>query len=238
MATEPLYLTVLRQEHTIAVDLTEVAPVVPRGWLQIEESLLTEIGEELARITALANKRATLSASGVVEKLAPVAGAHRDVQRLGELIFAHLLPTSVQQRLASLPSADLFLRLDDQLVHMPWELAFDGRDFLCTKFRVGRQVISHQRPRSDYVALPQRADPLKMLIITDPTETLPAVAEECEQLCSLLAACDNLDVSVMGGKQGSPSATWTSFVLRLLCSSSQCYRTIRFRLHQGPTFLQ
>src|SRR5262249_38900640 len=174
MATEPLYLTVLRQEHTIAVDLTEVAPVVPRGWLQIEESLLTEIGEELARITALANKRATLSASGVIEKFALVEGAHRDIQRLGELIFSHLLPTSVQQRLAGLPSADLFLRLDDQLVHVPWELAFDGRDFLCTKFRVGRQVISHQRPRSDYVALPQRTDPLKMLIITDPTETLPA----------------------------------------------------------------
>ena len=113
MATEPLYLTVLRQEHTIAVDLTEVAPVVPRGWLQIEESLLTEIGEELARITALANKRATLSASGVAARLEPTAGTHHDVQRLGELIFSHLLPASVQQRLASLPPADLFLRLDE-----------------------------------------------------------------------------------------------------------------------------
>src|SRR5712691_19195 len=201
MATEPLYLTVLRQEHTIAVDLTEVATVVPRGCLQIEDGLLTEIGEELARITALANKWAALGASGVAGKLASVEGAHRDIQRLGALIFAHLLPAAVQQRLASLAPADLFLRLDDQLVHVPWELAFDGRDFLCTKFRVGRQVISHQRPRSDYVALPQHTDPLKMLNITEPTETLPAVLEECEQLCHLLTTCDNLDVSVMGGKQ-------------------------------------
>jgi len=97
MATEPLYLTVLRQEHTIAVDLTEVAAVVPRGWLQIEDGLLTEIGEELARITALANKWAAFGASGVAGKLAAVEGAHRDVQRLGALIFAHLLPASVQQ---------------------------------------------------------------------------------------------------------------------------------------------
>ena len=101
MATEPLYLTVLRQEHTIAVDLTEVAPVVPRGCLQIEDGLLTEIGEELTRITALANKWAALGASGVAGKLASVEGAHRDVQRLGALIFAHLLPASVQQRLAT-----------------------------------------------------------------------------------------------------------------------------------------
>ena len=128
MATEPLYLTVLRQEHTIAVDLTEVAPVVPRGCLQIEDGLLTEIGEELTRITALANKWAVLGASGVAGKLAAAEGAHRDAQRLGALIFAHLLPASVQQRLASLAPADLFLRLDDQLVHVPWELAFDGRE--------------------------------------------------------------------------------------------------------------
>src|SRR5262249_48560908 len=154
-----------------------------------------------ARITALANKRATLSASGMVEQLAPVAGGYRDMQRLGELIFAHLLPTSVQQRLASFPPTDLFLRLDDQLVHVPWELAFDGRDFLSPKSRVRRAILSHQRPSPIYVALPQRADPLKMLIITAPTETFPAVTEECEQLCSLLTACGNLDVSVMGGKQ-------------------------------------
>src|SRR2546422_58170 len=96
MATEPLYLTVLRQENTIAVDLTEVAPVVPRGWLQIEDGLLTEIGEELARITALANKWAVLGASGVAGKLASVEGAHHDIQRLGALIFAHLLPAAVQ----------------------------------------------------------------------------------------------------------------------------------------------
>jgi hypothetical protein len=41
--TAPLYLTILRQAETIAVDLAAVDPVVSRGQLQIEDSLLTEI---------------------------------------------------------------------------------------------------------------------------------------------------------------------------------------------------
>jgi len=37
---------------------------------------------------------------------------------------------------------DLYLRLDEHLIHIPWELCYDGEDFLATKFRVGRQVIT------------------------------------------------------------------------------------------------
>jgi tetratricopeptide (TPR) repeat protein len=40
-----------------------------------------------------------------------------------------------------------------------------------------------------------------MLIIVDPTESLPAAEEEADQLCKLLDTCDNLEVSVVSGKQ-------------------------------------
>jgi hypothetical protein len=195
MASEPLYLTILRQGDTITTDLTQIEPVVPRSQLQIEESLLLEIGEELARITALANRSTVLGT-------AAADGFYDALKRLGGLIFSHLLPTPARQRLAAATPTDLFLRLDDQLVHVPWELAFDGQDFLLTKFRIGRQVITHQhRPTTPGARGLREPALLKMLIVLDPTESLPAATEEAERLCDLLDACSNLEVSILGGKR-------------------------------------
>jgi tetratricopeptide (TPR) repeat protein len=201
MTAAPLYLNIRQQGETLSMDLASADPVVPRGQLQVEDSLLTEIGEELARITTLANKYATLDASGA-GAAAPPHDAAAALQKLGGLLFSHLFPVSVRQRLADAVPTDLLLRLDDQLVHVPWELAFDGRDFLLTKFRIGRQVITHyQRPSTPTRRDPKTPGRLKMLIITDPTESLPAAGEEAERLCDLLDACGQIEVTVLGGQQ-------------------------------------
>jgi CHAT domain len=199
--TAPLYLTILRQAETIAVDLAAVDPVVSRGQLQIEDSLLTEINAELARITALANKQTALTTTSAAGTEAAGSAQHA-LQRLGSLIYSHLLPASVRQRLALASPTDLFLRLDDQLVHVPWELAFDGQEFLLSKFRIGRQVVTqHQRPATAPAREAKPSGPLQMLIIVDPTESLPAASAEAEQLCDLLDGCEGLEVTVMGGRQ-------------------------------------
>jgi class 3 adenylate cyclase/CHAT domain-containing protein len=201
MASESLYLTILRQGDTITVDLTEVNPVVPRSQVQIEEGLLAEISEELARITTLANRSAILNTARTITGTEAPDSSHMALQRLGALIFSHLFPAPARQRLARATSTDLFLRLDDQLVHVPWELAFDGSDFLLARFRIGRQVITHYRPSADHAPRPQTTEPLRMLIIVDPTETLDAATAEAEQLCDMLDACSNLEVSLLGGKR-------------------------------------
>ena len=198
----PLFLTILRQGDTITVDLTEVAPVVPRGQIQIEESLLSEIGAELSRLTTLANQHRALSPPTSAE----VPGGQLDdaalaLQRLGALIAAHLFPALTRQGLRDAAPTDLFLRLDDQLVHLPWELAFDGQDFLLSKFRIGRQVMTLQRPTVRSTRDVRDAAVVKMLLVVDPTERIPSAAEEAEELRHLLSACGNLDVAVMGGKQ-------------------------------------
>jgi tetratricopeptide (TPR) repeat protein len=200
MAAEPLYLTVLHQGDTIVADLAAVDPLVPRGQIQVADGLLLEINAELARITALANKQVALHAAGGLDTDAN-GHPYQAVQRLGRLIFSHLFPAAVRQRLAAASPTELFLRLDDQLVHIPWELAFDGQEFLLNKFRIGRQVITqHQRPVTSHPRELTPPGPLKMLIISDPTESLPAAAEEAEQLCDLLDTYERLEVAVMGGK--------------------------------------
>jgi tetratricopeptide (TPR) repeat protein len=201
MAIAPLYLTVLRQGEMIVTDLSETDPVVPRSQVEIDESLLTEITDELTRIATLANKPNALGSLVPQGMVASSANSEQALQRLGALIFSHLFPTPTRQRLQEAASTDLFLRLDDQLVHVPWELAFEGQDFLLNKFRIGRQVITHWQPASQTISVSKDRNPLQMLIIVDPTESLPATEEEAEQLCHLLDTCDNLEVSVVSGKQ-------------------------------------
>jgi CHAT domain-containing protein len=84
---------------------------------------------------------------------------------------------------------------------VPWELAFDGEEFLLNKFRIGRQVLTHQPVPPADGRRPQNPDRLKMLIIADPSETLDAAAEEADQLVDMLDTCHNLEVSILGGRQ-------------------------------------
>src|SRR5262249_61555684 len=71
--------------------------------------------------------------------------AARALERVGGLVFSHLLTEPARARLREAAPADLYLRLDERLVHVPWELCHDGKDFLATKFRLGRQVITSKR---------------------------------------------------------------------------------------------
>ncbi len=201
MVATPISLTILRQGQTLAMDVAEGEPLVQRGELPVEARLLADIGEELARITALANTRTALSAAGTPALAHPEEGTLHALQRLGRFIFAHLFPPSVQQRLISSPPTALFLRLHDQLVHVPWELAFDGQEFLLTRFRIGRQVITHHRPAADHATLSPPPEVLKMLLVADPTDELPAAMAEADYLCDLLDTCPNLEVSLLAGRQ-------------------------------------
>jgi TolB-like protein/ketosteroid isomerase-like protein len=91
------------------------------------------------------------------------------------------------------------LRLDEQLIHVPWELCYDGSNFLALKFRVGRQVITRY-PIPDLQAQQQARGSLRVLLIADPTESLSEAEEEAEQLCALLDKVPGTEVTVLGGK--------------------------------------
>lgn len=197
MTADALSLTILRQGNTLTMDFTEVDAVVPRHQLQIDEAILEQISEQLAKLTALANKRAALRTAGTPVRRESADDVQAHLQHVGEQLFYHLFPESARQRLRQATPADLFLRLDDQLVQVPWELAFDGEDFLLNKFRIGRQVITgRSRPHPASLADPA---PLRMLIIADPTENLPAAAEEAEQLCELIESASALKPTLLAG---------------------------------------
>ena len=200
MASESLHLNILRHGNTLAMYFMERGPVAARSEVQVDESLLTHIGEDLGRLTNLANTRVGLRSAEAPALPSTLHDLQTAFQNLGELIFRRLFPDTIRQKLRHTPVRDLVLHLHDRLVHVPWELAFDGEDFLLAKFRIGRQVLADDRLTQGRTAR-QRSAPLRMLIIADPTESLLAAAEEAEQLCALFDAYDNVEVDVMGGKQ-------------------------------------
>lgn len=194
----PIYLTILRKGDTHIIDLASVDPLIPRSETRVEKGFLDEICAEMERV-------ATLYASGRsrgvrLSEGKEAGGLLGELQGLGRLIFSHLLTQPARERLKNVAPCDLYLRLDDQLVQVPWELCFDGKDFLATKFRIGRQVITQYAGQRSDLSSPSPKDKLKMLIIADPTESLPGVTEEVEQLCTLLTGLPSVEVTLLGGR--------------------------------------
>src|SRR5262245_27338440 len=123
-------LTIVRQGNTNIIDLAETGTLIPRSEAQVDDDLLQEL---VAEVTSLATPRYEYRESVAVV---------RELRRLGEVIFSHLLPESARKRLRLATPCDLYLRLDERLIQVPWELCYDGEQFLATKFRMGRQVIT------------------------------------------------------------------------------------------------
>jgi CHAT domain-containing protein len=183
----------------MTADLAAPEPLVAQEHLDITASLVAEIGNELARLTRSApSPNATPTAASAVSDAVDATSVA--LQRLGSVIFAHLLPPATRQRLAQTAGSTLFLRLDASLVHIPWELAFDGQAFWGTKFCLGRQVINASVAPGTRFPHAQAADRLQLLIIADPTERWEARRQEAEHLAELLRTCPNLEVTVVGGK--------------------------------------
>jgi len=98
-------------------------------------------------------------------------------KKTANLLWEHLLARQVKEKLKLARGSELILSLDDELVDIPWELFFDGSEFLCLKFSVGRLV----RTKEHFVLPPQYRDlssTIKMLILANPTSDLKSAYKE------------------------------------------------------------
>jgi CHAT domain-containing protein len=106
-----------------------------------------------------------------------------DLRHHGETLWRTLIPPAIQRELAR--GDTLTLELDEALVAVPWELMFDGAQFLCRRLSIGRQVTTRQPRRGDE----RRAvgTPIRVLIMaTDPRGDLPAVRAEGDAIVAEL----------------------------------------------------
>jgi tRNA A-37 threonylcarbamoyl transferase component Bud32 len=195
----PVRMTILRRGDLHLVDLAETDTLIPRSETRVDPSFLADITAEVERVAA--GRGTGRGAPGATAEAATTAvDRAAELRAIGALISSHLLTEPARRKLATSPAnSDLYLRLDEQLVQIPWELCYDGHDFLATKFRVGRQVITERalsRAATADAAPPERLD---ILIVADPTETLPAALEEAEAIEAQLSRIRGVRVRRLGG---------------------------------------
>jgi class 3 adenylate cyclase len=145
------------------------------------------------------------------------------LKSLGRLIYGGLLPEVIRDTLKQLP-LDQPLILSTNDAEFPWELAFDGQQYLSTRWPVGRELklLSAQQPRQN---TPPPRHSWKALFIGNPTGDLPATSEEVEALRGLMEHhLPQAEVYLLGG----PGATKQKVRMEL---ASGEYRVIHYSGH-------
>ena len=129
-------------------------------WEQIEARR-----REVINLLNRANRRAKVTRE-ILESL----------KKSGQVLFDLLVPSKAREKLSSTNARNLILYVDDKLVHIPWELLFDGRQFLCRRFAMGRIVRTRQAPTALSSRTPKA--PFKVLVVADPRGDLDASYRE------------------------------------------------------------
>lgn len=98
------------------------------------------------------------------------------LREIGQVLHDELFSPGVKDKIGKSKAEYLRLKIDDQLVHVPWELLYDGQQFLCQRFNMGRLV----KTRQPCLCTNHRvvAKPLKMLILADPEGDLKGAYAE------------------------------------------------------------
>jgi len=92
------------------------------------------------------------------------------------MLYDQLLDKTVKERLRNASEKNLVLYLDEAIAYLPWELLYDGNDFLCLKFNLGRGMrIKDIAVEPNYKNL---SSVPKMLILANPEDNLPSAAKE------------------------------------------------------------
>lgn len=142
------------------------APVGEKDTERVRQNLRSLAG----KLTG--GRAGTDSATGGVAGPAPAAEVSDDIAKLGAQLFRLVIPKHVRP---DLNQQGLFLEFgaDERLLTLPWELMYNGTDFLCLRHNMGRFVsgirrdaIPSTKPRESSLG---RTGDLSVLLISVPT---------------------------------------------------------------------
>jgi class 3 adenylate cyclase/CHAT domain-containing protein/tetratricopeptide (TPR) repeat protein len=165
-----LQLEITREENRLKISAYEQSTGEVNTVRHYEEIPVSieKIGERCREIVGTlnnANRKGRLNRDVLVK-----------LREIGQVFRDELFTLNVKNRVSESEADHLILNLDDQLVHVPWELLHDGKQFLCQRFNMGRLVKTRQAISDIRTRLLAR--PLKMLVLADPKGDLKGAYEE------------------------------------------------------------
>lgn len=179
----------LRGESEIRSRLAEsgcaVSTFVSYSKRHFDPAELGSLLEDLQKTLSLSNR---VSDASTIET---------NLKALGSRLFDLLLNEETRWRFEQQAGGFLVFDLDETCVHIPWELVYDGTDFLCRRFATGRivrttqEALAVERPRPDRKA--------SLIVVSNPTGDLPAASEEGAELLDKLASEPRIQVEWFNG---------------------------------------
>jgi len=169
-----LHLEITREEDSLKISAFDKSAGEVRTIRHYEEipAPIEKLGVRCSEIVETLNKvnRRGRMTREVLVKL----------REIGQTFYDELFTLAVKEKVKETKAEHLSLYLDDQLVHVPWELLNDGQQFLCQRFNMGRLVKTRQTILGSKTRLLAR--PLKMLILADPEGDLKGAYQEGTQI--------------------------------------------------------
>ncbi|MCX7927000.1 MAG: CHAT domain-containing protein [Candidatus Omnitrophica bacterium] len=104
------------------------------------------------------------------------SGLLKELKKNGQVLWDILFPLPIKQQLWKTTAEHLTISLEEELIFIPWEVVFDGAEFLCLRFSIGRVICSQQQPLS--LRYRSSGERLRMLILANPTNDLPSSYNE------------------------------------------------------------
>ncbi|MFA5411236.1 MAG: CHAT domain-containing protein [Candidatus Omnitrophota bacterium] len=162
---DTLVLEILRQENQLSMSVFAQKEHIStvRHYSQRVVSF-SEVDKLCREVTSILNK--------ADRKISSDMDLTSSLKKSGQLLWDNLLTRSAKDKLNTAVSKDLILSLDEELINIPWELLYDGKDFLCLKFSLGRLVKT--RGAIDPAQYRSAGSTLKMLVLANPTNDLRA----------------------------------------------------------------
>jgi class 3 adenylate cyclase/predicted ATPase len=179
---QPLVVTILTEGDCLWVWLTDPLPIGRPARVRLGARQLGELRACATRV--LRPKRS--NGSPPAER----GNTLHDMRELGRMVFSRLLPEPVRDFLAACPTRLLYLQIDEELLAIPWETAFDGENFLGEKFRISRRITSAAKVASLPAARHAR-DALRVLLVRGKSIS-PAHDAYCEGLLRRLRSIERL----------------------------------------------
>lgn len=104
------------------------------------------------------------------------ARAYDKLMAVGRMLSDELLSKNIKEKLSKTDAEYLVLKLDDNLVQIPWELLCVDESFLCQRFSAGRVVKTRQEVMKNNERSMTR--PLKVWIVANPRGDLRVAEKE------------------------------------------------------------
>lgn len=91
----------------------------------------------------------------------------------------------------------IYLHVDEPLVVVPWEMLFDGKEFWCRRFDLGRAIATPQSITGRSPELPTLGSLRMLIVCCDFSGRLPLTIDEGESLLAKVEDLENLEVDLL-----------------------------------------